>query len=210
MILSHNKKFIYFHVYKVAGTSIRKALKDYDDLSFADFPLHKNVQFFIGSRIWFLSTWAVDHIKSEEAKFYLPEEMFNSYFKFSFVRNPWDWQVSIYHYMMQFKFHPQHRLVSKMKSFDEYIEWRVNFDLELQREFVYDKEGNKLVDFVGRFETINDDFKYVCSKLNLTDINLPVTNQSKHRYYKDYYNDHTKKLIGDAFKSDIETFNYDF
>ena len=210
MIISHKKKFIYFHVYKVAGTSIRNALKEYDDLSFADFPLHKNIQFLIGSRVWFLSTWAVDHIKAAEAKHYLPENTFNEYYKFSFVRNPWDWQVSIYHYMLQFKFHPQHRLVSKMKTFDEYIEWRVNYDLELQKEFVYDKEGNLLVDFVGRFENIQEDFQKVCAHLNLFEINLPMMNKSKHAYYKDYYNEHTRKLIGDAYKEDIDTFNYDF
>ena len=153
MIISHKKKFIYFHVYKVAGTSIRKALKEHDDLSFSDFPFHKNIQFFIGHRIWFLSSWAVDHLKASEAKYYLPENTFNNYFKFSFVRNPWDWQVSIYHYMMQYKFHPQHRLVAKMKTFDEYIEWRIEYDLELQKEFIYDKKGKMLVDFVGRYRS---------------------------------------------------------
>jgi hypothetical protein len=210
MIISHQKKFIYFHVYKVAGTSIRKALKEHDDLSISDFPFHKNIQFLIGRRIWFLSTWSVDHLKASEAKYYLPENVFKNYFKFSFVRNPWDWQVSIYHYMLQFKFHPQHRIIKKMKTFDEYIEWRINYDLELQKEFVFDKNGKMLVDFVGRFENIQNDFKEICSRLNIPAIDLPVLNTSKHTYYKDYYNTHTRNLIGDAFKDDIITFNYDF
>lgn len=210
MILSHNKKFIYFHVYKVAGTSIRKSLKEFDDLSFSDFPFQKNIRFFIGSKVWFLSSWAIDHIKAEEASKYLPAEIFNNYFKFSFVRNPWDWQVSLYHYMLQFKFHPQHRKISKMKSFDEYIEWRIAEDLELQKEFIYDKNGKLLIDFVGRFENIQNDFNIICSKINIPQMELPKANPSKHSFYKDYYNKHTRDLIASAFKEDIDTFNYEF
>lgn len=210
MILSHQKKFIYFHIYKVAGTSIRKALKEYDDLSFSEFPLHKNIRYFIGSHIWLLSSWAIDHIKAEEASKYLPAETFNNYYKFSFVRNPWDWQVSLYHFMLQFKFHPQHRKIIKMKSFDEYIEWRVNHDRELQKQFIYDKNGKLLIDFIGRFENIQNDFNAICSEININKIVLSKANPSNHSFYKDYYNKHTRDLIADAFKEDIDTFNYEY
>ncbi len=210
MILSHKKKFIYIHVYKVAGTSIRTVLQKYDDLSFYDFPFIENVKFFLGKRLNFLSKWAIDHINASEIKIHLPEDIFNTYFKFAFVRNPWDWQVSLYHYMLQYKEHPQHRLISKMKSFDEYIEWRIHNDMELQKDFLYDENGKILVDYIGKFENLQVDFNNICSRISINQTKLPIANPSMHTHYKDYYNKHTKDLISNAFQKDIEIFNYDF
>ncbi len=210
MILSHQKKFIYIHVYKVAGTSIRSVLQEYDDMKKSDFPLNENIKFNLGKRFTFLSRWAIDHIKLKRVRELLPENVFNDYFKFAFVRNPWDWQVSLYHYMLQYKVHPQHKLISKMKSFDEYIEWRINEDLELQKDFLYDDEGNLLVDYVGKFENLQEDFNTICTRIPISQSALPVANTSKHTHYKEYYNKHTRDLISKAFKKDIETFNYDF
>lgn len=210
MILSHTKKFIYIHVYKVAGTSIRSVLQEYSDLSRADFPVAENVKFYLGKRIKFLSRWAIDHIHAHKIKSHLPGDVFDSYFKFAFVRNPWDWQVSLYHYMLQSKIHPQHELITRMNTFDEYIEWRINCDMETQREFIYDANGKLLVDFVGKFENLQEDFNMICSKIPISQAKLPFANKSKHAFYKNYYNTHTKTLIANAFKKDIETFNYDF
>jgi hypothetical protein len=210
MILSHRNKFIYIHVYKVAGTSIRTVLKEYDDRSDSDFPFYKNLQFYLGSRFPSLSKLAVDHINVTEIKRFLPENIFNTYFKFAFVRNPWDWQVSLYHYMLQYKNHPQHRLVSRMKSFDEYIEWRVTQDMGLQKDFLYDNKGNLLVNFIGRFENLQEDFNIACSKIPIKQVQLPLANKSNHKFYKEYYNKNTRDLIYNAFKEDIELFKYDF
>ena len=210
MILSHQKKFIYIHIYKVAGTSIRTVLQEYDDLAKSDFPFYENVKFYFGHQYTFLSRWAIDHIKASKVKKHFPSEVYDNYFKFTFVRNPWDWQVSLYHYMLQYDKHPQHELVTKMKSFDEYIEWRIQEDLEIQKEFIYDKNNNLIVDFVGKFENLQEDFDKICDRININKIQLPFSNKSKHGYYKDYYNEHTRKLIADAFKKDIETFQYEF
>jgi hypothetical protein len=190
--------------------SIRKALQPYDDFTSSDFPFIVNFKFELAKRFKFLSGLAIDHIKAREVKKYLDPEIYNTYFKFTFVRNPWDWQVSLYHFMLQYQNHPQHKLVTKMKTFDEYIEWRINNDMELQSEFVTDVHGNKIVDFIGRFENIQQDFNQILSHIGLEPIELPYINKSKHKYYKEYYNEHTKKLIGTAFKQDIELFNYDF
>ena len=210
MILSHSKKFIYIHVYKVAGTSIRTVLQQYDDLNYSDFPLVENIKFYLGKRIPLFSRWAMDHINAQKIKDNLQEKIYNSYFKFAFVRNPWDWQVSLYHYMLQYKEHPQHKIISKMKSFDEYVEWRINHDMGLQKDFLYDANGKILVDFIGKFENLQEDFNTICSRIQINLTALPLANSSKHTHYKDYYNKHTKDLINNAFQKDIEIFKYDF
>jgi hypothetical protein len=97
-----------------------------------------------------------------------------------------------------------------MTSFDEYIEWRINEDLELQHDFLYDDSGKLLVDYVGKFENIQNDFDNICTRIPINKSSLPVVNASRHTHYKEYYNKHTKNLILTAFKKDIETFKYDF
>ena len=97
-----------------------------------------------------------------------------------------------------------------MKSFDQYIEWRINSDLELQKDFIYDESGRLLVDFVGRFENLQQDFDEICKRIPIPPTSLPLINTSQHRPYKDYYNNRTRDLVYNAFKTDIELFNYDF
>lgn len=151
-----------------------------------------------------------DHITIVQLKDLLPRKIFESYFKFAFVRNPWDWQVSLYHFAKQNKNHHQHDLISNM-SFEEYIDWRVHDDLHLQMEFVCDKEGQLLVDFIGKLENLENDFRNVCTEVKISDVmNLPKLNTSEHRSYKRYYDNHSKNLIAEAFKKDIELFDYTF
>ena len=97
-----------------------------------------------------------------------------------------------------------------MKSFDEYVEWRINHDMGLQKDFLYDANGKILVDFIGKFENLQEDFNTICSRIQINLTALPLANSSKHTHYKDYYNKHTKDLIYNAFQKDIEIFKYDF
>ena len=210
MILSHEKKFIFIHVYKVAGTSVRKALEKYDNTSTADFPWKNNLMFKLSDRFSLFSQYSRTHIKARQLKKLLPGKIYNEYFKFSFVRNPWDWQVSLYHYMMQNKMHPQHKLITAMKSFDEYIDWVVEKEHSLQKDFLYDKDGNIIVDYVGKFENLQEDFKEICLRLEIEPIQLPFTNKSEHVHYREYYSKESRDKIYDVFKEDIDHFHYDF
>jgi hypothetical protein len=97
-----------------------------------------------------------------------------------------------------------------MKTFDEYIEWRIENDFEMQKNFIYDDNDEILVDFVGRFENLQEDFNEICLRLEIPEVRLPFENRSKHRHYKEYYNQHTIQLVGDAYKEDIELLHYDF
>lgn len=210
MIISHSKKFIFIHIYKVAGTSIRKVLQPYSANPFADLPFFLKVKFGLGGRFHALSKWSMDHLKATEIKKILPEEQWNNYFKFSFVRNPWDWQVSLYHFMLQDENHRQHKLISKMKNFEEYIDWRVHHSVELQKSFLYDQNSKCMVDYVGKFENLQQDFNEILTKIGIKEVELPVLNTSVHRFYKEYYNDTTRKMVEDAFKEDIDLFGYEF
>ena len=95
-----------------------------------------------------------------------------------------------------------------MSGFDEYIEWRVFKELRLQKDFVTDQEGNLIVDFVGRYERLAEDFDTVCQQLNIK-TRLPHKNQSKTRQdWHSYYNKHTYQLVADHFREDLAFFGY--
>lgn len=201
MLISHKHKFIFIHVFKVAGTSIRHALNPYCQPRFTERVRRK----LIGRPK--LSIDFDHHAKASEVKEAIGARKFIDYFKFAFVRNPWDWQVSLYHFTLQNPQHFQHEEVRKLKGFDEYIDWRVTKGMCYQSSFTHDQEGNCLVDYIGRIENLEDDFKNICNRLNIY-CQLPFENKSEHDDYMDYYNTTTYNLIAEAYKSEIELFRY--
>src|SRR5215210_2380963 len=116
MELSYSHRFIFIHVYRAAGQSISRALQPYSVVPrrLTQWRLHRLREFNYG------------HIKASELKAALRPELFDTFFKFSFVRNPWDWQVSIFHYVWQRTDHPHHQFYRSLGSFDAYLDWRIH------------------------------------------------------------------------------------
>lgn len=112
MIISHKKCFIFIHIYKVAGFSITKVLKEYDDRPL----IYKLLNNEVLSRIQFISNNNPYrfHVSDNELKRHV--ENFEDYFRFAIVRNPFDWQVSLYSYIKRRKTHFEYTHV-KIKSF---------------------------------------------------------------------------------------------
>ena len=205
MLISDDHQFIFVHLYKAAGSSVKEALRPYaassiDRASFGERMLHR-------LRLASIKPYP-HHLKASEIRERFPKE-WDGYFTFAFVRNPWDWQVSLYSYMQQREQHWQHDLAKSFSNFREYLDWRVNEDKHLQQEFLCDCNGQIIVDFVGRVETIEKDFEYICGEIGIVE-SLPHKNKSKHRDYKSYYDDYTRSLVDEHFALDIERFGYSF
>lgn len=208
MILSTKKSFLFLHLYKVAGMSIRDALEPYADKRYVIAQTINHM--LIHGKLGRLKNPLYNfHPRLDDVKNELGAEKFDSLYKFSFVRNPWDWQVSLYHYAMQTPRHGQSDDFKRFESFDHYIEWRVEHDLHLQSDFLCDENGELLTDYLGHFETLDADFRKVCDHLGL-DCSLPHKNVSKHKSYKDYYSDNSREIVRQAFARDIESFGYEF
>ena len=210
MLISHTKKFIFIHNYKVAGTSITKALKPYADYSYQDTSRFKKLMIKAGLYPNIFSRSFEDHITMEGLHTRLPDRIVKSYFKFGFVRDPWDWQVSLYQYMLKLKNHHQHELIKGMRSFDEYIAWRVDGNFQLQKDFFYNHQGNCVVDFIGKYEDLIKDFNYVCNEKIRVSAYLPHLNSSREskKEYLDYYSQKSIDMVDKAFQQDIVTFGY--
>ena len=209
MIISHSKEFIFIHNYKVAGMSISFALSKYNNPSFRASKKIDKVKLLLKIYPNEYSSKFQRHIKAHELKERIPKTIFKRYFKFGFVRNPWDWQVSLYTYMLATKDHPQHKTIKNLKDFDEYIDWRVNYDLNFQKQFFYDDEDHCLVDFIGRFENMSSDFNSICNHIKIVS-NLPQINKSRfdNNHFLEYYTKKTIDLVYEAFLPDIVLFNY--
>lgn len=213
MEISYSRRFIFIHVYKAAGNSIRQALRPHSYHSgryIIQIPILRRL---LKQRIVSLRTLIAHnygHAKAKEIKEALPSKIFETFYKFAFVRNPWDWHVSIYHYVLERSDHPDHDRYKAFGSFENYLKWLIHDKgVELQKEFVTSDSGELLVDFIGHYETLDEDFRIVCDRLGIKS-SLPHKNRSKHEDFRQYYTPQTKALVAEAYKEDIDFFGYDF
>lgn len=207
MLKSERKKFIFVHIYKNAGSSITSALLPFASSFFARNMCAISRKF--GPVFSFDSKPYRSHIAASEIVDKIGYEKFRSYFSFAIVRNPWDWQVSLYNYMLRTPEHHQHLLVKNLRDFSSYVKWRCESEVRLQKDFICSRDGGLLVDFVGRYENLNNDFSEICGKIGVS-ATLPKLNVTKNKPYSQYYDDESRELVERAFSQDIALFGYRF
>ncbi|MEO2059128.1 MAG: sulfotransferase family 2 domain-containing protein [Mesonia sp.] len=147
---------------------------------------------------------------------------FASYFKFTFVRNPWDRLVSTYFFLKNGGLTEKDRVwaaahLSDYEDFESFVKgWltpaHIHDSLHFQPQYIFleDETGKIAVDFIGRFERINEDFEYVADRLGI-ERRLKKTNTSKRKKnYQEYYNEETRAIVSSVYQRDIELFNYTF
>lgn len=139
------------------------------------------------------------------------------------MRNPYDRVVSAYHYLKKGGGNKNDekwasKNIYKYNSFEEFV--LALEDLEIQNKilnwmhftpqykFLCDSEKNILVNFVGKFENLEEDFKKILKILSRKDKLIHI-NKSLHANYKKYYNDAMYKIIRDIYRDDFEIFDYD-
>jgi hypothetical protein len=99
--------------------------------------------------------------------------------------------------------------VNSLGGFPEYLQWLVRQGNVLQQDLLVDEHGRLLVDFVGRYERLEADFREICHRLNIC-AQLKSLNFSRHGDYRNYYDRRTAKFVADHFRDDIERFDYTF
>ena len=148
----------------------------------------------------------------------------DGYYRFAFVRNPWDRFVSLYHYFAAMT--PQHRWhranaqvvdgVRRFRSFGDFCRefhaWphRNNFHFWPQCRWIADAGQRPLVDFVGRFERFQEDFDRICRRVGADCTRLPGRNASQHKPYREYYDEQTRRIVGKLYRRDIDLFQHEF
>ena len=214
MLLSIKYNFLFVHIAKTGGTSVRAAL---NPLRWRD-PYY--VPMFLCSKLSKLTGHRIGakfprHAKVIAAKEMLPRELFDNLFKFAFVRNPWDLQISSYHHIRRERPH----LLAGINDFEQFLRWKldparpyqyhIDTSIELQSDYLVDLNGKIIVDFIGKYEQLQEDFDEVCRRIGITSKTLPHKRKATDRSdYRQYYNDDTARLVADNFRRDIENFGY--
>lgn len=210
MLISYQSSFCFIHIEKAAGSSIQDALRPWSDHKTRS-RLRRRLAL-LGPLIRIGGLYRAlqfpEHATAREVQKCLPPEAYASLFKFAFVRNPWDRLVSRHAHLLRSTDRRRHNFVSQMENFEEFIKWEVQRGA-FQSSYVTDEEGNQIVDFIGYYERLNEDFAKVCARLKIK-AELPHANISQHKDYRTYYTPQTRELVASEFKRDIEMFGYTF
>jgi hypothetical protein len=230
MPISHEHQFIFIHIPKTAGSSVITVLQEHcTTLDFNDrnawpsfFGTARGVDLFRQLR-GFSSLNAIvqypeQHLPARILRELVPEDTWSSYYKFAFVRNPWDLVASTYHFLRQmFRKEPATAsgdgdiaFIIASLDFTNYVRARPYFASENGLlPYICDREGNLLVDFVGRVERIDEDFAHICRRIGI-DGQLPRINEAPRAHYREYYTAETRDMVAREFARDIEMFGYEF
>ena len=155
-----------------------------------------------GREIW-------DHSSAAEIERFDPDA-WRSYFKFCFVRNPFDRLVSFYHW--HYRKHPA------PPTFSEVLRMLDENDPQISRArweswALYTKEDRPAVDFVGRQETFFDDMRTVCHRIGIPFDETLITHEkpfAQAPHYHAMYGPGDRERVERIFSQEIERFGYHY
>ena len=229
MIVSHSHRFIFIKTRKVAGTSVELFLSQFcgEEDILTTLGSDEKLRESMGARNYWVSGtrrgnrlvrgwWTLlgrpatgyrgffPHMPAYEIRRLLGEETWNSYFKFTIERNPWDRQVSLYHW----HYHDRER----KPSFDLFI--RSPFHRKVSKNFdTYAIGGKVAADYVCRYETLDGDLATVLKQLGIDEAVALPRAKGKHRSeraWRDYYTPRTRDIVGRWYAREIDAFGYSF
>jgi len=181
-MINHKLKAIFIHVPKCGGTSVECVLQN---------------ESFVYQQHY--------HTPHSELN-----ENHGNYFKFAFVRNPYDKLVSEYKWFTNNKhkyprkqvkdFYKDVDFKTFLKIFTNWSESKSNHDPN-KGDYYHGLDYMQIlqpidqINFIGRFENLQQDFDTVCDKIGIDKQQLPHKNKTKHKHYTEYYDDETRKIV---------------
>lgn len=205
-MISHHYKCIFIHIPKCGGTSIEDVIwpepRSTEDLWMGFKSKYHNKY----------QTGGLQHLHAIQVQQEVGEEIFNSYFKFTITRNPWDKAISQYFYMQK---RPDLREFVGMKEEDTFaryldlIKKKIHVQWEPQTNFLFDENGDEMIDFYGRLENMANDSQIIFKRIGLN-AKIKHVNATRHNHYSTYYDKELEDRVADMYREDIEFLNYTF
>ena len=184
---------IFVHITKSAGTSVAQGL-------FGELPYHYT---------------------ASQYRVIFGRRHFNRYFKFAFVRNPWDRLYSAYSYLQCGGWDDHDKAwrdanFEAVSDFDDFVlNWLTperrfsHVHFWPQQRFLCDRHGRALLDHIGYFETLASDYEYIRQRIG-SGAPLPHTNRSVRISYRDAFTPAAIKKVGELYANDIQLLGYQF
>tara|TARA_Y100000741_G_C18251019_1_gene557303 strand:- start:1287 stop:1946 length:660 start_codon:yes stop_codon:yes gene_type:complete len=218
VLVSHKYKFIYIKNQKVAGSSVESLFGKYCvgpkyNYTYVDDIQGRSSRFGIlgtrkdDKRNWKPKRWFdMGHIKAKKIKNKIGSDKFNSYTKFSVIRNPYDKMVSLFFY------NKSRKKIPNNMTFKQFVKSGKKCN-----NFKWHAINNiSTCDYFIRYETLEEDIKKMCDVLKIKDIdinNLPnhkSDTKRNNRDYREYYDEITKKIVYEGHKIEFMRFGYKF
>jgi hypothetical protein len=206
VIISPNHKYVFVAVPKTGTHAVRQALRPHMGAGdMEQVGLFVKRQFPIAD----LAKLGHGHISLEQLRKFMDPAKFAEYFKFAFVRNPFDRFVSYCSFVTRegnaFKTDPKRvmrRMLAEPPS-EHVLFWP-------QNKFLADGAGNLLTDYVGRVETMQQSFEFIASKIGIPPVQLEKVNATERSAYRDYYDQELIDGVAKLYADDLRLFGYDF
>ena len=220
MLVSHKHKFIFLKTTKTAGTSVEAYLQPLcvpeGHVFSGKTPLietdvgivgARGREFVEGQRYW-------SHMPASTLKNYLPEGLWDDYFKFTIVRNPFDRMVSAF----WFRLRSNIELVAELqvrpfeltkKKFKSWVSKKRPSD-----RHIYVIDGQVIADKLIRYENLESDVKEVCDIIGCHPPGKIPRLKGGHRikpeHYSNYYDQECREIVEEEFEFELKTFGYSF
>jgi hypothetical protein len=228
--INHEMKAIYLHIPKNGGLYIQNILEKYygfktlyftrsDHYLFDDYEKEEynkeNYKLISNGFINIKKFGVLNYFKTSkehDEKMNMDDEKWKSYYKFTFVRDPYTKFISAYKYLVKNSFIDLKNFIDKKDSLNNYI---YTHAFITQYEHMIDE--NNMINFnkIGRFENLNEDLINILFEIGFEKIkhgnalkkNIKV-NSSNSSSYNDFYNQEILNSVNIIFNIDFETYNY--
>ena len=205
MIVSHRHRFVFFAVPRTGTHAVRAALRAFlGDEDWQQQSLTEQVRLPVPA----LAQAGHGHLTLRQVRAHLPETVWRDYFKFAIVRNPYDRFVSVC--AMLNRRNPDYpgRESAFMKRAIRVRRFQQRALVRPQGDMLVDETGELGMDFIGRYESLQQSFGEACRRIGIPEQPLARSNATDHRDYATYYDDELLRLVTDFYRPDFSSFDY--
>jgi hypothetical protein len=208
VIISHRHKFIFFATPKTATHAIREALRQHLG------PDDWEQQVLFGKQALPIPEIAAlrhGHIGAREIRSHLDPAIWRDYFKFGFVRNPYDRFVSVCFFLNRSDPNFAEDALTFMRERIIRKRFQDRVLVRPQHKQLCDDDGEIALDFVGRYENLQQSYDEICKNIGISSVELTRKNSSEHSKFVDYYQDEDlRRQVAEFYAEDLRLFAYEF
>ncbi|MDO6838798.1 sulfotransferase family 2 domain-containing protein [Paraglaciecola chathamensis] len=224
-MISHQHKCIFIHIPKCAGTSVENVLGHFDGHEGRSGQDHRSIRMIqqpgLQPAVFKGQENTKDYIRRVREGFRshanpnngltLTRAQYETYYKFTFVRNPWQRAHSWYKNVMRDPIHQKNYGIDPKLTFTQFMKKFAGTGfLRPQTYWLKDFKGNIPMDFIGKFETLASDFNQISAQMGLGNVELPHKIEGQKSDSSKDFTKESIEFIAHFYREEIELFNYSY